>query len=64
MKSNLGRPLIEYFHEVNYGYSSQRGPAGLLRDAGFATFLDGISGNWVLKLQETGLDTPEVPGMP
>ena len=26
-------------------------------------FLDGISGNWVLKLRETGLDTPTVPGM-
>ena len=40
-----------------------RGPAGLFRDAGFATFGDGISGNWVLELRETGLDTPTVPGM-
>ena len=40
-----------------------RGPAGLFRDAGFANFLDGISGNWILKLRETGLDTPRVPGM-
>ena len=39
------------------------GPAGLFREAGFATFLNGISGNWVLKLWETGLDTPTVPGM-
>ena len=39
------------------------GPTGLFRDAGFATFCDGITGNWVLKLRETGLDTPTVPGM-
>ena len=35
-----------------------RGPAGLFRDVEFATFWDGILGNWVLKLRETGLDTP------
>ena len=40
-----------------------RGLAGLFRDAGFATFCDGITGNWVLKLRETGLDTPTVPGI-
>ena len=39
------------------------GPARLVRDAGFATFCDGIMRNWVLKLRETGLDTPTVPGM-
>ena len=41
----------------------QGGPAGLFWDAGFATFGDGISGNWGLKLRETGLDTPTVSGM-
>ena len=41
----------------------RRGPAGLCRDAGFDTFLSGISRNWVLKLRETGLDTPTKPRM-
>ena len=44
-------------------HSSIRGPAGLFRDAGFAIFCDGITGHWVLKLRETGLDKPTVPGM-
>ena len=39
------------------------GPAGLFRDAGLATFLDGISGKWVLKLRETGLDASTVTGI-
>ena len=30
------------------------GPAGLFREAGYNTFLDGISGKWILKLRETG----------
>ena len=44
-------------------YSLKGGPAWLFRDAGFAVFLHGISGKWVLELRETGLDTPTVPGM-
>ena len=39
------------------------GPTGHFRDAGFATFGDGISGNWVLKLRETGLDIPTGTGI-
>ena len=35
--------------------------AGLFRDAGFNTFLDGVSGKWVLELRETVWDTTKVP---
>ena len=51
---------IQNYHacEIDSG-----GPAGLFWDAGFATFCDGITRNWVLKFRETGLNTPTVPGM-
>ena len=33
--------------------SVKRGPAGLFRDAGFTTFIGGISGKWCLKFSAT-----------
>ena len=39
------------------------GSAGLFREVRFATFIDGISGKWVLRLREIVWDAPTVPGM-
>ena len=56
----MGNPYLKIRYKIMFVMPILRGPAGLFRDAGFATFCDGISGNWVLKLRETGLDTPTV----
>ena len=63
----IAPPKTVVFSQVrgdnSIGKSGEEGPEGLFQDAGFSKFLDGISVNWALKLWETGLDTPTVPGM-
>ena len=54
-KSKVSIPKIRVSVQV------LRDQAGLFQGKGFSTFLDGISGNWVLEMRETGLDTPTVP---
>ena len=60
----MSLPLQQFLLlKVIHSWASSGGPAALFRDAGFATFLDGILGHWVLRLRETGLDTPRAMEM-